>query len=117
MWLKILRVVNWLIISGLVIVTIVPASERPVTDLWHDVEHFLAFALAGLTFGLAYVRNLGANCIIAVVFAFVLELSQIPLPTRHARFEDFLVDAAAACLGIAVAHGCRYLARRTYATG
>lgn len=112
MWVKILRVVNWVILFGLVVLTIVPASERPVTDLQHDVEHFVAFCLAGMTFGLAYSRSLGINFLIAIVFAFALELSQIPLPTRHARIEDFVVDAVAICLGIAVAHGCRRLMQR-----
>jgi VanZ family protein len=107
--LKILRAASWLIIFGLIIVTIVPADERPITDLQHDFEHFLAFALAGATFGLAYPRRLGVNLLSAVVFALVLELSQIPLPTRHARFEDFVVDAVACCLGILIAHGGRRL--------
>jgi VanZ family protein len=107
MWLKIVRAVNWVIIFGLVVVTVVPANERPATDLQHDLEHFLAFGLAGLMFGIAYARSLGANFTSAILFALALELSQIPLPTRHARLEDFVVDALAACLGIAIAHFCR----------
>ncbi len=109
MFVKILKAASWLIILGLLIVTVVPAAERPVTDLYHDFEHFLAFGLAGATFGLAYAWRLHLNLLSAVVFALVLELSQIPLATRHARFEDFVVDAAAACLGIMLAHWCRKL--------
>ena len=44
-----------------------------------------------------------------MIFALALELSQIPLATRHARFEDFVVDAVAACLGIVIANTCRKL--------
>lgn len=113
---KILRVISWLIIFGLVILTIVPAKDRPVTDLQHDVEHFLAFLLAGTTFGLAYARSLGVNFLRAIMFALVLELSQIPLTTRHARVEDFVVDAVAACLGIAIVHGFRCLTQWVYAS-
>ena len=109
MRMKILKVANWLIVFGLVIATIVPAGERPVTNLQHDIEHLLTFGLTGTVFGFNYPRQLGASLFIAVVFALVLELSQIPLETRHARLEDFLVDAMAGCLGILIAYGCRKL--------
>jgi VanZ family protein len=109
MFVKILRAASWVIISGLIITTIVPADARPVTGVQHELEHLLAFGLAGATFGLAYAWRLPLNLLSAVVFALALELSQIPLPTRHARFEDFVVDALAACLGIVLAHCCRKL--------
>jgi VanZ family protein len=109
MFVKILRAASWFIILSLVIVTVVPADERPVTGLQHDFEHLLAFGLAGATFGLAYAWRLHLNLLSAVVFSLALELSQIPLPTRHARFEDFVVDAVAVCLGIVLAHCCRKL--------
>jgi VanZ family protein len=106
---KILKVASWLMILGLVMATVVPADERPITGLLHGLEHFLAFAIAGLTFGLAYARSLQINLLSAVIFTLALELSQIPLPSRHARFEDFVVDAVAACLGIVIANACRKL--------
>ena len=109
MFVKILRAANWFIILGLVIVTVVPADARPVTGIQHDFEHFLAFGLAGTTFGLAYAWRVQLNLLSAVVFSLALELIQIPLPTRHAGFEDFVVDAAAACAGIVLAYGSRKL--------
>lgn len=108
---KTLKAANWLIILGLVIVTIIPADKRPVSGFQHDLEHFLAFGFAGLTFGLAYAGPLGARCLGAIVFTLALELSQIPLATRHARVEDFVVDAVAACLGIVIAHAFRKLTK------
>jgi hypothetical protein len=108
---KTLRIVSWLAIIGLVVLTIVPADERPATVLRHGFEHFFAFGLTGLLFGRAQPRQLRANLLGAVVFSVALELSQIPLPTRHARLEDFVVDAFAACLGISVAYASRYLIR------
>lgn len=108
--MKILRAPSWCIIVILAVLSIVPASERPVTGLPHALEHLLAFGLAGLTFALAYSGRLRAFLAGAVAFALALELSQIPLPTRHARLEDFVVDAAAACLGILLVHGWRHRA-------
>ena len=108
---KILKAASWLVLVGLVIVTIVPANERPVSGLQHDLEHFSAFSLAGLMFGLAYAGHLRALSLSAIAFTLALELSQIPLATRHARLEDFVVDAAGACLGIVVAHAWRKLTK------
>jgi VanZ family protein len=108
---KMLKAASWVIILCLVIVTVVPADERPVTGLQHDIEHFLAFALAGLTFGFAYAQSVRVNLLSAFVFTLALELSQIPLATRDARLRDFMVDAAAACLGIVIAHFCRKLVK------
>ena len=108
---RMLKAASWVIILGLVIVTVVPADERPITGLRHSVEHFVAFALAGLTFGFAYAQSVRVNLFSAFVFTLALELSQIPLATRHARLRDFMIDAAAACLGIVIAHFCRKLVK------
>ena len=105
------RAVSWIFISALVITSVVPANERPVTGLQHDFEHFCAFASAGLIFGLAYAWPLRTLLLSAIVFSLLLELSQIPLPTRHARLEDFIVDTAAVCLAILVAQFIRKLTR------
>jgi VanZ family protein len=104
---KYLRILAWILVIGIVVVTLVPASVRPETGVGHNYEHFFAFGLVGLVFALAHSQRLGMLLISGVVFALMLELAQIPLPTRHARFEDFLVDAFSACLGILVAYFTR----------
>lgn len=106
-----LKVISWFLIGGLVLITFIPASGRPITGLQHHSEHFAAFALTGLIFGFAYAWQLRTLLLSAFVFALLLELGQIPLPTRHARLEDFIVDAAGACLAILVAQFARRLAR------
>lgn len=102
--MKYLRVLAWILIAGIVVLTVVPASDRPETGVEHNYEHFLAFALVGLVFALAHSHRLLLLLSSGVVFALLLELAQIPLATRHARLEDFLVDALGACLGIAAAY-------------
>jgi VanZ family protein len=106
-----LKVISWLLIGSLVIITFMPASGRPVTGLQHHLEHFAAFALTGLIFGFAYAWQLRTLLLSAFVFTLLLELGQVPLPTRHARLEDFIVDAAGACLAILVVQFARRLAR------
>jgi hypothetical protein len=41
---------------GLVVVTVVPASDRPVTGI--QLEHFLAFALVASFFAITYPTRL-----------------------------------------------------------
>jgi len=95
-----LKILAWLVVLGLVIVSVVPAVDRPETGLQHDLEHFLAFGFAGLIVALAYPHRLIPMTLAAVIYALALEIIQIPLATRHARLEDFAVDALGGCAAI-----------------
>jgi VanZ family protein len=99
----ILRIIAWLLTAAVTFATLGPARLRPHSDLGQDGEHALAFVLVGLAFGLAYPRRRLLTAAIAVVLIGVLELLQLWMPGRHARLEDFIVDALAACAGIVVA--------------
>ena len=78
----------------LVVLTVIPAEERPISGLQHGWEHFIAFGPAGFLFGLAYARRLPWLYAGAIAFTLALELSQNGLATRHARVDDLalLVD-------------------------
>jgi VanZ family protein len=65
-----------------------------------------------LAFGLAYRRNRVLTAAIAVVLTGALELAQLWVPGRHARLEDFIVDALTACAGFVVAALLDLLAQR-----
>jgi glycopeptide antibiotics resistance protein len=100
---KILRIAAIAILVGLALATIVPASARPVTGLQHDIEHGLAFMLAGFGLALAFETSMAWMLFAAVSFTLALECAQIPLPSRHARLQDFIVDSIGICLGIVLA--------------
>lgn len=97
------RFIAWLLAAAVTFATLGPPSLRPHSDLGQDGEHALAFILVGLAFGLAYRKRRWAVAAVAVVLIGVLELMQFWAPGRHARLEDFLVDAATACAGFALA--------------
>ena len=99
----ILRIIAWLLTAAVTFATLGPPSLRPHSSLGQDGEHALAFVLVGLAFGLAYTRHRLFTAGIAVVLIGVLELLQLWMPGRHARLEDFIVDALAACVGIVAA--------------
>jgi VanZ family protein len=91
-----LKIAAWMLVAGLVLATVVPASERPVTGVNHNLEHFLAFAFSAAVFALAHPKlKLVPLLAAGTAFTLGLELMQIPLPTRHARLADFLYDTAA----------------------
>ena len=97
------RSIAWLLAAAVTFATLSPPGLRPHSDLGQDGEHALAFILVGLAFGLAYRRRRLLSATTAVVLIGVLELMQFWAPGRHARLEDFLVDALTACLGFALA--------------
>ncbi|QAU47979.1 VanZ family protein [Bradyrhizobium guangzhouense] len=97
------RAFAWLLAAAVTFATLGPPSLRPHSDLGQDGEHALAFILVGLAFGLAYRQRRLSVAAVAVVLIGLLELMQLWAPGRHARLEDFLVDAGTACIGFAVA--------------
>jgi VanZ family protein len=99
----ILRIFAWLLAAAVTFATLGPPRYRPHSNLGQDGEHAFAFVLVGLAFGLAYTRNRLLTAAIAVVMIGILEILQLWMPGRHARFEDFAVDALAACAGLAAA--------------
>jgi VanZ family protein len=68
-------------------------------------EHTLAFVLVGFAFAVAYSRHRLSAAVITIVMVGVLELVQLFVPSRHARLEDFVVDALGALTGYAIAVG------------
>jgi VanZ family protein len=97
-----LRLFAWLLAAAVTFATLGPPQYRPHSNFSQDGEHALAFVLIGLAFGLAYPRNRLFTVGVAVVLIGVLELLQLWMPGRHARLEDFAVDAMAACAGFAI---------------
>jgi VanZ family protein len=99
-----LRLFAWSLAAAVTFATLGPPSYRPhASHLGQDGEHALAFILIGLAFGLAYARHRLLTTAVAVVSIGLLEILQLWAPGRHARFEDFAVDALTACAGLAFA--------------
>ena len=98
------RVLAWIGLIAIVVLSVVPANERPVTGFSSLLEHFAAFALVGAAFALGYDLSLGRLIFLALIFCGGIELLQAPLPTRHARVSDFMIDFAAACVAIVIVH-------------
>ncbi len=97
------RLCAWLLAAAVTFFTLGPPRFRPHPILGQDADHSAAFLLVGLAFALAYQQHRRLAMAIAVVMIGVLELLQFVSPGRHARLEDFVVDALAAIAGFALA--------------
>jgi VanZ family protein len=97
-----LRIVAWLLAAAVTFVTLGPADVRPHSVLGHHGDHAIAFLLVGIAFGLAYPQRRWTVSAVAVALIGLLEIMQLWVPGRHARFEDFVVDALSACVGFAL---------------
>ena len=107
------RFFAWLCLAAIAALSLVSPSMRPVTDLPHGFEHAAIFALTGLAIGLGYPGRIMRDVAWLTVFAAAIELAQLAVPGRHARWIDFIVDAAAACAGVVLAFIAARLLRRT----
>src|SRR6516164_5705150 len=96
----ILKLFAWLLAAAVTFSTLGPAKLRPHSDFGQNGEHAFAFVLVGIAFGLAYRRNRPLTAAVTVVLIGVLEILQLWVPGRHARLEDFVVDALAASAGL-----------------
>jgi VanZ family protein len=99
----ILRLFAWGLAAAIAYATLGPATQRPHSNLGQNGEHAFAFVLLGLAFGLAYARAPGRTAILVIVYTGLIEVLQFLAPGRHARLSDFVVDALAACAGLAAA--------------
>ena len=110
----VLKLVAWSLAAAVAFATLGPPGYRPhASILGQDGEHALAFVLIGLAFGLAYARNRLFTVAIAIGLTGLIEILQFWAPGRHARLEDFLVDALAVCVGLTAAAAFDLIVRRS----
>ena len=67
----------------------------------------------GLLVGIGYPFPVTRLVALAIFFCGGIELLQVPLPTRHARVSDFLVNSVGACFAIL----CVFVAKQIWGYG
>jgi VanZ family protein len=89
------------LLIAIVVLSLVPAHDRPVTVLSHSLEHLTIF-VAGLAFGIGYPQRHGFQFLALLVFTAVIEMAQLVVPGRHACLTDFVVDAVGIMTGLSL---------------
>jgi VanZ family protein len=109
----------WTSLALIACATLSPLNERPEFDthLLSHLDHYLAFAVAGGLFGLAYPRQTFFVCILVLGSAVFLELSQLLTPDRHARVIDAVRKIIGGTIGITFARLAISLYRRGVVAG
>ena len=100
---RLFKIAAWLLLLAIIVLSVVPPGERPVTPAPREFEHLAIFLLTGLLFGLGYKMRHFAQAIGLIVFSAAVEIVQLGVPGRHARLSDFVVDALSASIGVGVA--------------
>lgn len=96
---KAARILGWLLLAALFIVTVCPIEGRPVSHAPVSLERFGGFALLGFLFAVGYPQYRWLALVLTVAAAGTLEVLQMIQPTRHGRLADFLVKAAGCGVG------------------
>lgn len=107
---KLATVAAWLALAFITYATLSTIDARPVFA-GLQFEHFAAFGLTGLAFGVAYPKRKFLVVAIVVGSAFVLEAMQLLTPDRHGRILDALVKAAGGICGVGVSRIWGHLVR------
>jgi VanZ family protein len=97
-----LAILAWASIIFVAVVTLSPIEFRPVLTL-PLYEHFFAFAVIGLLFGLAYPRHWLLIALAVIGSAVALELLQLLTPGRHGRVPDVIEKILGGIVGLAIA--------------
>jgi VanZ family protein len=95
------RCIFWVLLSAIVLFSIVPPSERPVTRVPHAFEHVGIFLLLGVSFAAGY-RVQWASIISLMAFTAGVEIMQFFAPGRHPRWSDLLENIVGLVVGIAL---------------
>ena len=99
-WSKIFRIAAWAALAMVLIATISPAELRP--HVWTaNKERFIAFAICGGLFAMAYPRRWVAIVTLVILSAGLFELAQFLVPHRHPALKDFVVKVAGGGIGVA----------------
>lgn len=96
-----LRLLAWLLLAGLIFVTLSPINLRPISPLPTQVERAGALALVGFVFALAYPRHLWLVAVLVLGATALLELLQLASPSRHGRIVDLAVKLVGGSAGLA----------------
>jgi len=102
----------WLLLCGIVALSVVPPGYRTVTLLPQPLEHFAVFLLLGLAFALSYPQRYVALGAGLLLFTTAVELVQLWVPGRHARLGDLLLNLLGLGVGIGLACVWASFARR-----
>jgi hypothetical protein len=109
-----LRIAAWICLAAIAFVTLGPLDLRPESGMPPHFERFVAYAIVGTLFAMAYPRYILFAAVVVLGAAVLFELLQLLTSTRHGRLPDAGVKIAGGliglCAGWVVSNGTRRMA-------
>ena len=103
---KTFRIAGYLSVILIGVLSLVPGTFRPDTGAPGKFEHLVAYLGAAMLLTLRPdTLRVRWQALWLVPYAGALELAQLLIPGRHARFSDFVVSSIGAVLGMIAAFG------------
>lgn len=102
MFIRIVRILAWVIFFAILAVTVSPINDRPHVGSDPTFERAGAYALLGLLFCIGYRRYWPVALLLVLLAAVGFEFAQMLTSDRHARLADALVKATGGVLGVGV---------------
>jgi VanZ family protein len=96
------RIIAWVCTGVILVLSLLPGSERPHTGAPGRVEHFIAYCGTGLFFGLAY-RSSGERLSIWAMLAAIsglMEIAQKFIPARSPSVFDAIASTGGVTVGL-----------------
>jgi hypothetical protein len=75
------RTLAWIGILAIIVLSVVPADDRPASGVGQGLDHFTAFALVGAAFAIGYRFSLIR--LLVWLFSFAVELNCFKSPYRR----------------------------------
>ncbi|MCK8782467.1 VanZ family protein [Rhizobium sp. NTR19] len=101
----------WAALALIVFVTVAPIEFRPHDLLPVEINRVLAFAVMAMLFAVAYPRRIPLLAVTLIACAGLIEAMQLLSPSRHAHFNDAVVKASGAVLGVGIGWALNHLVR------
>jgi VanZ family protein len=109
------RVLAWMALLAVAVVTDGPIGFRPVTHLVSpNVERLLALLVLGTLFALAYPKRIIPIGLFLVIAIGTIEIAQMASFGRHARVRDAAVKIVGVLSGLSVGYLVRFILERRH---
>jgi VanZ family protein len=98
---KICRILAWVVLVAVLLMTISPIQDRPALPVGPSLERAGAFFLLGLLFSIGYRSRWLLVVALVVGVASVFEAAQLLTSDRHAEIQDAAVKIVGGLMGVA----------------
>jgi VanZ family protein len=109
------RILSWLCVVAIVVLSLLPGSDRPHTGATGPLEHVFAYGGTGFLFALSYhsLRIRLLSLVTLSILSGLFEIAQHWIPGRNSQVIDVLASITGLSVGLLLGAGTLVLLRRS----